>query len=243
MNLSPIRLSQSYVIPATQRAQLATASHIYGDAQPSPDELGGFFDFTNWRGKAISNANFIGRWTFLYFGYSRCHGSCLAVAPRIARAAKLLRERGFAAKAAFVDIESPAVGAVTRIIGNDLNDSKNHPHGNNWDKQIAMARLALKHGNDLDILTGNRFQLAQATAAFHVLREHVPPRPGEGNLSINHSSRIYLVGPDTLIAGYGYHDMSEAQMISLVEQLGGAKRSKIDLTAIRKRYIRGACGG
>jgi protein SCO1 len=243
MNISPIQLSQSYVIPATQRTQLATASHIYGDAQPSPDELGGFFDFANWRGKSISNAHFIGRWTFLYFGYSRCHGSCLAVAPRIARAAEMLRVRGFAAKAAFVDIESPAVGAVNPIIANNAEDGENHPHRNNWDKRIAMARLALSHGNDLDVLTGSRFQLAQATAAFHVLREHVPPRPGEGNLSINHSSRIYLVGPDTLIAGYGYHDMSEAQMISLVEQLGGAKRSKIDLAAIRKRYIRGAGGG
>ncbi len=243
MNLSPIRLSESYVIPAAQRTQMAAASHIYGDAQPSPDELGGFFDFTNWRGKAISNSHFVGRWTFLYFGYSRCHGSCLAVAPRIARAAKMLRGRGFSSKAAFVDIESPPVVAVSPVIANGTDGAGNHPHGNNWDKRIAMARLALSHGNDLDVLTGSRFQLAQATAAFHVLREHVPPRPGEDNLSINHSSIIYLVGPDTLIAGYGYHDMAEAQMVSLVEQLNGAKRSKIDLAAIRKRYIRGACGG
>jgi protein SCO1 len=243
MNLSPIRLSDSYVIPANQRVQLAAASHIYGDAQPAPDELGGYFDFTNWRGKAISNTHFLGRWTFLYFGYSRCHGSCQTVAPRIVSAAKVLRASGFAAKAAFVDIESPPVGAVNRIVAEGSDEAENHPHGNNWDKRIAMARLALRYGNDIDVLTGSRYQLSQATAAFHVLREHVPPRPSEGNLSINHSSIIYLVGPDTLIAGYGYHDMAEAQMVSLVEQLNSAKRNKIDLSSIKKRYIRGACGG
>ncbi len=238
MTQAPIRLSESYIIPDAQRAALAKASHIYGDAQPAPDALGGYFDFVDWRGEPVTNDHFFGRWTFLYFGYSRCHGSCRTVAPLIADAARELRNQGLSANAAFVDIESAPVGAVTPI----KNTGESHGHGSNWDKRLAMARMALTHGRGLKVLTGSRFQLTQATAAFHVLREHVPPRADEANLSINHSSIIYLIGPDTLVAGYGYHDMHVAQMVGLVKQLNTAKRSKIDLAAIRRRYIRGVCG-
>ncbi len=235
---SSIRLSESYVIPQDQRAELAKASQYFGHAQPSPDELGGYFDFVDWRGEPVTNANFFGRWSFLYFGYSRCQGSCQGVVPMLADAAAALRARGFAAKATFVDIESSPVGAIEPV----KRAGEKHVHGSNWDKRYAMAKMALAHGKGLDVLTGSRFQISQATTAFHVLREHVPPRSGETNLSINHSSIIYIVGPDTLVAGYGYHDMGSAQMVALVEQLSKAPRSTIDLAAIRRRYIRGACG-
>lgn len=239
MKHSAIRISESYAVADSWKAALGQADQIYGHAQPAPDELGGYFDYADWRGRPVTNANFVGRWTLLYFGYARCHGSCQSVAPLIADAAHVLRERGFAAKAAFVDIESPPMGVAQMVTG--PNDP--HRHGSNWPKRLAMARMALSHAGKLDVLTGTRAQIARATAAFHVLREHVPPRPEEGSISINHSSMVYLIGPDTLVAGYGYHDMGAAQLISLVEQLSKAERSKIDLAAIRRRYVKGACGG
>lgn len=239
MTYSAIRLSETYAIPKSQRAVLAMADHVYGDAQPLPDELGGYFEFSDWRDRPVTSANFLGRWSFLYFGYSRCQGSCRSVAPMIANAAQQLRDRGLAAKAAFVDIEAAPVG-ITKIMTGD--DAK-HGHSNNWHKRFAMSELYADQKGKLDVLTGNRVQLAQATAAFHVLREHVPPRAGEDEMSINHSSIIYLIGPDTLVAGYGYHDAKSETLVDLVESLSKAKRKNIDLAAVRRRYIRGACGG
>ena len=115
-------------------------------------------------------------------------------------------------------------------------------HDSNWTQRLAMARLAIFNGANLEVLTGSRFQLARATAAYHVLREHVPPRPDEDGLSINHSSSIYIIGPDTMVAGYGYHDMDVGTMAELVEHLSLADRNPIDRTAIRQRYITGICG-
>ena len=179
------------------------AQSDFGHAQPEPDALGGHFDFASWNGLPVSEADFRGRWTLLYFGYARCLGSCLAVAPAIAAAAKTLSQRGIAARAAFVDHRIAAGGDDP-----PRGDPGGHgQHGSNWPQRYAMARLALGSGGKLQVLTGSRFQLSQATAAFHVLREHVPPRAGEENYSINHGSMIYLVGPDTLVAGYGFHDM------------------------------------
>jgi protein SCO1/2 len=239
MKHAAVRLSESYAIAEGQRAMLARADQVYGDAQLSPDELGGYFGFSDWRGREIAESNFVGRWTILYFGYARCQGSCRTAVPLMTQAAHELREKGHSARAVFVDIESPPMGLAQMV----TKANEPHGHGNNWSKRLAMAELALGNVGKLEVLTGSRAQLARATAAFHVMREHVPPRPEESDISINHSSMIYLIGPDTLVAGYGYHDMTSETMVSLVEQLSKAKRNPIDLAAIRRRYIRGACGG
>ena len=238
MRHSAIFLSDSYAVSADFRAKLAKADTVYGHTPVAPDEIGGHYDFADWRGNPISKANFLGRWTFLYFGYARCQGSCQAAAPELAEAARTLRDRGFAARAAFVDIEAPPIGGIQRT---DV-DGYEMSHGSNWSKRYAMGMMALRHGTDIEVLSGSRFQLAQATAAYHVMREHVPPRKSEEGMSINHSSSIYLIGPDTLVAGYGYHDMGADAMVDMVENLSRAERNPIDLTAIRRRYITGICG-
>ncbi|MES2904845.1 MAG: SCO family protein [Pseudomonadota bacterium] len=238
MRQTAIRVSQSYVMSQRQRARLAKASNVFGHAQPDPDALGGHFDFATWNGLAVTAADFRDHWSLLYFGYARCKGSCLAVAPNIAAAAKALRQRGVAAKAVFVDLEPPPPGMIRLASGHHGHGQ----HGSNWPQRYAMARLALSSGGKLDVLTGNRFQLSKATAAFHVLREHVPPRPGEENFSINHGSMIYLIGHDTLVAGYGYHDMPVATMVDLVTRLSKADRHSVDLAAVRRRFMRGSCG-
>jgi cytochrome oxidase Cu insertion factor (SCO1/SenC/PrrC family) len=239
MRHTAIRISNSYVVPDAQRSALEKASVVYGAAKVAPDEMGGFFSFADLRERPV-NADFLrGRWTLLYFGYSRCTGACREAAPIITAAARTLRERGFAARAAFVDIETPHV-SPPRMIGRDDDD---HVHRYNWPQRFAMTRLFESQGGDLHVLSGNRAQLAEATRAYHVLREHVPPRPEEKGMSINHSSIVYILGPDTFVAAYGYHDVAESSLVALVEQLDTAERLPIDFTAIKSRYLKGACGG
>ena len=238
MRRSAVYLSESYDVPDSYRADLAQASTVFGHGAPTPDELGGHFDFVDWRGSKVSKENFLGRWTYIYFGYARCQGTCRTAAPLLAEAARALRDRGFSAKAAFVDIEPAPLG----MIEPSSDGSTAMTHGSNWEKRMAMGRLALRHRADLEVLTGSRYQLAQATAAYHVLREHMLPRPGVEDINISHSSSIYLVGPDTLIAGYGYHDMGVETMVDVVDRLSNADRNPFDPTAIRQRYIDGICG-
>ena len=238
MRHTAIRISDSYKLSQARRSDLAQRTHIFGAAQVSPDEMGGYFDFSDWRGHAISRDYFLGRWTFLYFGYSRCKGSCRIAAPVITQAAASLRARKFSARAAFVDIEAQPVRTPRSIIA----EEGGHDHGLNWPMRFAMARLFEDQGGGLDVLTGNRAQLARSTTAFHVLREHVPPRSDESGSSINHSSMIYLIGPDTLVAGYCYHDVGADTLVSLVQELDKAEREDIDFSAIKRRYLLGACG-
>lgn len=236
MRQSPIRISGSYRVSVGERAALAKAERSYGAVQPTPDELGGYFDFADWRGKPVSRDNFLGRWTLLYFGYSRCRGSCRTVAPVMAQAAAQLRPE-IPAQAMFVDIETQPTPPIMVAIA-----ERNHRHASNWPMRFAMAQLYLDFDDNLQVLTGSRAQLARAAAAYHVLREHVPSRVGEGAMGINHSSMLYLVGPDTLVAAYGYHDASASELVALVSRLAAAEREPVDLGAARQRYIEGACG-
>ena len=239
MRHTAIRISESYIVPDSQRSALEKARKVYGAAKVSPDEMGGYFDFADWRGRPVSQDYFLGRWTFLYFGYSRCTGSCRSAAPVIVEAAERLRERGFASRSAFVDIETSHVGAPRMISRGD----DTHIHHFNWPMRFAMSDLYERHGGKLDVLSGSRAQLAAGTAAYHVMREHVPARETERSMSINHSSIIYLMGPDSYVAAYGYHDAGADTLVALAEQLDKAERKPIDFAAVKRRYLRGACGG
>ena len=194
-----------------------------GYAAPlSPDQLGGAYEFSDVKGRRITAADFKGRWTLLFFGYARCKSSCPIATPKIVKAARLLREQGVKAQAVFVDIEAPPLGIVRRASGTS-SAINGHNHGD-MNRIAAMRALASTYGGQLMVLTGTRGQLANAARAFMVAREHTPPREGEEGHSINHTSRIYFIAPDTKVAGYGYHDANSAELAATVAKLIRAKR-------------------
>ena len=193
-----------------------------GHAAPlSPDQLGGAYEFTDVKGRRVTAADFKGHWTLLFFGYARCKSSCPIATPKIVKAARLLREQGVKAQATFVDIEAPPLGLIRRARGGATTDD-GHSHGD-MNRVAAMRGLASTYDGQLTVLTGTRGQLANAARAFMVAREHVPPRRGEEGHSINHSSRIYFIAPDTEVAGYGYHDSDPAELAATVAKLSKTK--------------------
>jgi cytochrome oxidase Cu insertion factor (SCO1/SenC/PrrC family) len=208
-----------------EAAQLVTADdrvrdYHRGHLPPNPDQLGGMFNFSNLAGQPVTDANFKGHWTLLYFGYARCTDSCPMAIPVIATAAKDLRKVGIKTNAVFVDIEAPAVGYVRRRAGKTAGPDG---HVHLIDRDAALRSLQQSFGSELQILTGTRGQLSAATAAFRVAREHTPPRAGERGHSINHSSLIYILDPRAKVAGYGYHTSTPKILIETVRRLKKAK--------------------
>ena len=185
----------------------------------SPDKLGGTYEFLDLKNRRVSAADFTGQWTLLFFGYARCQGSCPVATPKIVKAAKMLRAKGVNARAVFVDIEAPPQQMVSVKTGLAM-PLGGHGHGHGDMNRIAAMRgLASTWGRDLMVLTGTRLQLGNAARAFKVAREHKPPRKGETGHSIDHSSRIYFIAPDTKVAGYGYHDADPAELVATVARL------------------------
>ena len=189
-----------------------------GHTAPAPEQLGGTFSFTDVEGRPVTAADFKGRWSLLFFGYSRCRASCPVAIPKIVSAAAALRKAGVRTQAVFVDIESPALGVIRRRAAPAEPAMAHMGHGD-MNRIAAMRALADKFGSDLRVLTGTRGQLNAATIAFRVAREHIPPRPGEVGHSMNHSSLIYIIRPDTQVAGFQDHKTDPKDLVAAVSTL------------------------
>lgn len=209
--------------PAVLQGHDSHDSHDSYAPPVSPDQLGGAYEFLDLKNGRVTAADFKGQWTLLFFGYARCKGSCPVATPKIVKAARMLRDQGVKARAVFVDIEAPPQQMISRANGMKV-PVGGHDHGD-MNRIAAMRGLAGTWGGDLTVLTGTRLQLSNAARAFMVAREHRPPRKGEEGHSINHSSRIYFVAPDTKVAGYGYHDADPAELAATVARLSKKGRS------------------
>lgn len=198
-------------------------SHDIHATPVSPDQLGGNYEFLDLKNQRVTASDFKGHWTLLFFGYARCRGSCPLATPKIIKAARTLRDKGINARAVFVDIEAPPLGFARRAPGKATTGSgHDHSHMNSV---AAMRALQSTWNDSLTVLTGTRLQLANAARAFMVAREHVPPREGEEGHSIKHSSRIYFIGPDTRVAGYGYHDADPGELVAAITKLNAQRRA------------------
>jgi len=218
--MSMIVLGSAYASGLAVAAHQSHQSHDSHDgyaAPVSPDQLGGSYEFLDLKNRPVTAADFKGQWTLLFFGYARCKGSCPMATPKIVKAARMLRGQGVKARAVFVDIEAPPQQMISRVSGAKVAVG-GHDHGH-MTQIAAMRGLAGTWGSDLIVLTGTRLQLSNAARAFMVAREHKPPRQGETGHSIDHSSRIYFVAPDTKVAGYGYHDADPAELVATVARL------------------------
>lgn len=196
-----------------------------GYAPPvSPDKLGGSYEFLDLKNRPVTASAFKGHWTLLFFGYARCRGSCPVATPKIVKAAQMLREKGIEARAVFVDIETPPLRGFVPGSRRPEDAAGGHNHGG-MSHVAAMRALQSAWDGKLTVLTGTTLQLANAARAFMVTREHRPPREGETGHSINHSSRIYMIAPDTKVAGYGHHGSEPAELVKTVTKMSAHKRA------------------
>ena len=196
-----------------------------GHSAPPISSLGGSLALTDLRGAPVTSADLKGKWTLLFFGYSRCVSSCSVAIPAIVDAARRLNKDGIAARAVLIDIEMPAAAPV-RLRNASAASASAHDHAGGHAGHggglATMQTLAGRFNGDLVVLTGSRRQLNDAIAAFRVNREHVPPRKGETGHSINHSSLIYFLAPDGTVAGYTQHDVQGRGMASAVQKLAAS---------------------
>ena len=221
--MSVIVLGSAYAGGLAAAAQQSHDGHHSYAAPISPDQLGGAYEFLDLKNGRVTAADFKGQWTLLFFGYARCKGSCPIATPKIVKAARMLRDQGIKARAVFVDIEAAPQQIVSRVTGARASLG-GHDHGD-MNRIAAMRGLAAAWGSNLTVLTGTRMQLSNAARAFKVAREHKPPRKGEVGHSIDHSSRIYFIAPDTEVAGYGYHDAKPAELVATVAKLNAKARA------------------
>lgn len=133
--------------------------------------LGGPFTLVDHTGRTVTERDFAGRMLLLYFGYTYCPDVCPTELGTIAAAMDLLGPAGERVTPVFVSVDPER------------------------DTQEGMADYVSRFHPRMIGLRGTAEQTAQVARAYRVYYAKVRPRDTTDYL-MDHSSFIYLVGPD-----------------------------------------------
>ena len=136
-------------------------------------DIGGPFRLIDHTGKRVTDADFKGRFMLLYFGYTSCPDVCPAELQTMGRAMDRLAAQGDKIVPVFISVDperdSPA---------------------------ILKAYVAAFHPSMVG-LTGSAAEIKAAAKAYKVYYRKQPgAKPGDTEILMDHTSFIYLVGPD-----------------------------------------------
>ena len=141
---------------------------------PQGMSLGGAFSLTDQTGKAVTEQDFAGRWMLIYFGYSFCPDICPTELGTMAAALDALGPAGAAVVPAFISVDPQR-------------DTPEH-----------LADYVSRFHPRMQGLTGTPEQVAEAARRYRVYYSKVQ-RSDMTDYLMDHSSFIYLVGPDAKV--------------------------------------------
>jgi protein SCO1/2 len=147
------------------------APSVGGVQLPQGVALGGPFSLVDHHGRPVTDQDFAGRLSLIYFGFTYCPDVCPTELGTIAAAIDLLEEAGDAVTPILVTID-PA-----------------------RDTPAALADYVSRFHPRMVGLTGTDAQVSAAARAFRVFYARVQ-RPDMTDYLMDHSSFIYLVGRD-----------------------------------------------
>lgn len=149
--------------------------------------IGGDFTLTNHLGERVSEADFSGQFRLVYFGFTHCPDVCPIDVAKIAQALKLLDDRAL---------------ARTTGLFITIDPSRDTP-------ETMRNYVELFHPRIVG-LTGSHAEISQVMDQYKVYAAKVED-PAYVDYIINHSSYIYLIGPDgEFIDIFGSDDGPEA---------------------------------
>jgi protein SCO1/2 len=148
-----------------------TAQLVPAETSATVSEPGGPFQLVDQNNNARSDANFRGKYMLIYFGYTYCPDVCPTTLAIMTAALKKMGQTGSSIVPIFVTID-PA---------RDTPD-------------VMKSYLAAFDPRFIG-LTGTQEQITAAAKAYRIFYQKIPLEGGDG-YTMNHSSIIYLMGPD-----------------------------------------------
>lgn len=158
--------------------------------------IGGPFELVNAQGETVRASDFAGKYRLIYFGYTYCPDICPTTLMDMTRALNALGER------------APAKSKRVTPIFISVDPERDDP--------ATVGAYTDNFHERLIGLTGTPEQVADAARAFHVYYEKVEEGRAEGQYLMNHSSYIYLLGPQ---GRYIDHFSHKTEVPELTDQL------------------------
>lgn len=147
-----------------------------GSPAPAPDPqanaVGGSFTLTNGDGKTVTASDLHGKYLLVYFGYTFCPDVCPTTLADIAQALDKLGAKADRVQPLFITVD-PA-----------------------RDTPAVMRQYVTAFSPRLEGLTGTPDEIAAVAKEYHVFYAPHPTGPGRLEYTLDHSSVLYVMGPD-----------------------------------------------
>ena len=140
-------------------------------------EIGGPFQLVGGDGKLVTDRDFRGRWMLIYFGYTSCPDVCPTTLTQIAAALDRLGPDADKIRPVFITIDPKR------------------------DTPNVVREYAAAFSPRLVGLTGSPEQIAKVEADYRVFAAEHRTGNGPNDYTMDHSSILYLAGPDGHLVG------------------------------------------
>jgi protein SCO1/2 len=143
-----------------------------GGVAPDGVSIGGPFSLTDGDGKRVTDQDLHGKYALVYFGYTFCPDVCPTTLNQVAEAMDRLGPRADRVQPVFITIDPKR------------------------DTPPVMKQYVASFGPRIMGLTGTEAEIAAVAKEFRVY--YAPHRTGDGpnDYTMDHSSVLYLLGPD-----------------------------------------------
>ena len=139
---------------------------------PGRPAIGGPFALEGGNGQTVSSTDFRGKYMLIYFGYTYCPDVCPTTLTAVAAALDKLGPKAASLVPIFITVD---------------------PHR---DTPTVMKRYAAAFSPRIVGLTGTAAQIAQVAKEYRVYYAKHKTGPGPNDYLMDHSSLLYLMGPD-----------------------------------------------
>jgi cytochrome oxidase Cu insertion factor (SCO1/SenC/PrrC family) len=156
-------------------------------------QVGGPFELVDHTGKTVTEADFAGGYMLVYFGFTYCPDICPTALQGMARALDSLGPQGDKVRPVFITVDPE------RDTPENMAAYVNHFH----ERMVG--------------LTGTPEQVREAAKAYKVFYKKVQGS-GDADYVMDHTSVVYLMGPDGKFAGHFNHTTSPEEMAEGIAQ-------------------------
>jgi len=157
--------------------------------------IGGPFALTDGAGHQVTDRDFRGRWMLVYFGYTHCPDACPTTLSDIG---------------AGLDKLTPDERKRLAVLFITVDPARDTP--------AVIGAYARAFGSEFVGLTGSAAELAPVERAFRVYAQRHDLKGGD--YAMDHSSIIYVIGPDGRFLGLLDDQLAPAEIAKRLRGMG-----------------------
>jgi cytochrome oxidase Cu insertion factor (SCO1/SenC/PrrC family) len=156
--------------------------------------IGGQFSLKDTKGNSVASQKFLGRYMLVYFGYSFCPDICPTGLENMTEAMNILGDDGKKVQAIFITVDPKR------------------------DTEAQLAVFMESFHPSFIALTGSESAVKRAMQAYRVYASPVEDK-GSSEYLVDHSSIVYLMGPDGKFVTHFTHQTPGSEMAFKIREI------------------------